>query len=209
MADHRLRLPASQIPLLAHAIATRIATATKDAGLGSILATLQVPAGAAQFDEQWLNEAVNDLVSKSGAGLVLAGPQQPVVVQLLAYGINSALKNVGSTVLLRERHRNQRDNSILQLAGDIVEGRIKPLFILGANPVFNAPRSSAYDSTSKTWVDWPELQKKVPDVIRLGYYEDETSALCRWNLPASHFLESWGDALRSEGHYLAIQPMIL
>ncbi len=209
MADHRLRLPASQIPLVAHAIATRVATATKDSGLGSILATLQVPAGAAQFDEQWLDEAANDLVSKSGAGLVLAGPQQPVVVQLLAYGINSALKNVGSTVLLRERHRNQRDNSILQLAGDIVAGRIKQLFILGANPVFNAPRSLAYDSTSKTWVDWPELQKKVPDVIRLGYYEDETSALSRWNLPASHFLESWGDALSSEGHYLAIQPMIL
>ncbi|OLD89613.1 MAG: hypothetical protein AUG81_04125 [Verrucomicrobia bacterium 13_1_20CM_4_54_11] len=209
MADHRLRLPASQIPLIAHAIATRVATATKDSGLGSILATLEVPAGAAQFDERWLDEAASDLVSKSGAGLVLAGPQQPVVVQLLAYGINSALKNVGSTVLLRERHRNQRDNSILQLAGDIVGGRIKQLFILGANPVFNAPRSLAYDSTSKTWVDWPELQKKVPDVIRLGYYEDETSALSRWNLPASHFLESWGDALSSEGHYLAIQPMIL
>src|SRR5438477_8327390 len=121
---------------------------------------MQVPDWTAHFDEQWLNEAVNDLVSKSGAGLVLAGPQQPVVVQLLAYGINSALKNVGSTVLLRERHRNQRDNSILQLAGDIVGGRTKQLFILGANPVFYASLSLAYDSTSKTWVDWPELQKK-------------------------------------------------
>src|SRR5438309_1330411 len=208
MADHRLRLPASQIPLITHAIATRVATATKDAGLGSVLATLQVPAGAAQFDEQWLNEAVNDLVSKSGASLVLAGAQQPVVVHLLVYGINSALKNVGRTVLLRELQRNQRDNSILQLAGDIAADRIKQLFILGANPVFNAPRRITYDLV-KGWIDWPELQKKVPDVIRLGYYEDETSALCRWNLPASHFLESWGDALSSEGHYLAIQPMIL
>ncbi|PYM07558.1 MAG: hydrogenase, partial [Verrucomicrobia bacterium] len=208
MADHRLRLPASQIPLITHAIATRVATATKDAGLGSVLATLQVPVGAAQFDEQWLNEAVNDLVSKSGASLILAGPQQPVVVQLLAYGINSALKNVGQTVVLRELNRNQRDNSILQLAGDIAADRIKQLFILGANPVFNAPRRVTYD-LAKGWLDWPDLQKKVPDVVRLGYYEDETSALCRWNLPASHFLESWGDALSSEGHYLAIQPMIL
>ncbi len=209
MADHRMRLPASQIPLIAHAIAMKVATATKDAGLGSVLATLQVPAGAAPFDEHWVDEAVNDLVSKSGAGLVLAGSQQPVVVQLLVYAINSALKNVGRTVLLRELHRNQRDNSILQLAGDMVAGRIKQLFILGANPVFNAPRALAFDQTSKTWIDWPELQKKVPDVIRLGYYEDETSALSRWNLPASHFLESWSDALSSEGHYLAIQPMIL
>ncbi|PYK70272.1 MAG: hypothetical protein DME42_12880, partial [Verrucomicrobia bacterium] len=66
-----------------------------------------------------------------------------------------------------------------------------------------------FDPSSKTWIDWPELQKKVPDVIRLGYYEDETSPLSRWNLPASHFLESWGDVLSSEGHHLAIQPMIL
>src|SRR6184192_4100410 len=101
MADHRLRLPASQIPLIAHVIATRVATATKDAGLGSVLATLQVPAGAAQFDEQWLNEAVNDLVSKSGASLVLAGPQQPVVVQLLAYGINSVSEQMDDDRLLR------------------------------------------------------------------------------------------------------------
>src|SRR5205823_1740566 len=122
MADHRMRLPASQIPLIAHAIAMKVATATKDAGLGSVLATLQVPAGAAQF---------------------------------------------------------------------------------------NAPRALAFDPSGKTWIDWPELQKKVPDIIRLGYYEDETSALSRWNLPASHFLESWSDALSSEGHYLAIQPMIL
>src|SRR4030095_5098139 len=209
MADHRMRLPASQIPLITHAIAMKVATATKDAGLGSVLATLQVPPGAAQFDEHWVDEAVNDLVSKSGAGLVLAGSQQPVVVQLLVYAINSALKNVGRTVLLRELHRNQRDNSILQLAGDMVAGRIKQLFILGANPVFNAPRALAFDQTSKTWIDWPELQKKVPDVIRLGYYEDETSALSRWNLPASHFLESWSDSLSSDGHYIAVHAMSL
>jgi molybdopterin-containing oxidoreductase family iron-sulfur binding subunit len=132
-----------------------------------------------------------------------------VVVQLLAYGINSALKNVGSTVVVREFQRNPRNNSILQLAGDIAAGRIKQLFILGGNPIFNAPRSIAIDPQTRMPVDWPDLQKRVPDVVRLGYYEDETSPACRWNVPAAHFLESWGDALTSEGHYLAIQPMIL
>jgi molybdopterin-containing oxidoreductase family iron-sulfur binding subunit len=177
--------------------------------LGSVLATLQMPPGTMQFDEQWLTEAANDLVSKSGASLVLAGPNQPVAVQLLAYGMNSALKNVGRTVLVREFQRNQRNNSILQLAGDIAAGRIKQLFILGGNPVFNAPRAITIDPKTKVPVDWTELHKRIPDVVRLGYYEDETSPLCRWNVPASHFLESWGDALTSEGHYLAIQPMIL
>ncbi len=209
MADHRLRLPASQIALFAHALASKLGAATQDAGLGSVLATLQVPPGAAQFDEQWLNEAAADLASKAGASLVLAGPAQPVIVQLLAHAMNAALKNVGSTLLVREFSRNPRNNSILQLANDIAGGSVKQLFILGGNPVYNAPRALAIDPQTKQPVDWIELQKRVPDVVRLGYYEDETSQLSRWNIGASHFLESWGDALTNDGHYLAIQPMIL
>jgi MoCo/4Fe-4S cofactor protein with predicted Tat translocation signal len=209
MADHRLRLPASQIPVFAHALASKIAAATTDAGLVSMLAMLQVPAGAAQFDEQWLAEAANDLASKAGASLVLAGPNQPPVTQLLVYGINAALKSIGSTLLVREFQRNPRNNSILQLANEIAAGQIKQLFILGGNPIYNTPRALALDSKTQQPVDWPDLQKRVPDVVRLGYYEDETSPMCRWNIPASHFLESWSDALTGEGHYLAIQPMIL
>ena len=60
-----------------------------------------MPAGAATFDEQWLSEAANDLVAKPGASLVLAGRNQPVVVQLLVYAINAALKNLGQTLVVR------------------------------------------------------------------------------------------------------------
>jgi MoCo/4Fe-4S cofactor protein with predicted Tat translocation signal len=208
MADHRLRCPASQIPAITHALASKIAAATKDAGLSSVLATLKAPEGAS-FDEQWLTEAANDLVSKPGASLVLAGSHQPVVVQLMVYGINSALKNVGRTVMVREFARNIKTKSILQLASDISSGRIKQLFILGGDPVYNAPRGVTQDRTAKQPVDWADLQKKVPDVVRLGYHEDATSALSHWHVPAAHFLEAWGDALTSAGAYLSIQPMVL
>jgi MoCo/4Fe-4S cofactor protein with predicted Tat translocation signal len=67
MADHRLRCPASQIAAFAHALARKIHAATNDAGLSSVIANLQVPAGAATFDEQWLSEAANDLMAKPGA----------------------------------------------------------------------------------------------------------------------------------------------
>jgi len=53
------------------------------------------------------------------------------------------------------------------------------------------------------------LQKKVPEIVRLGYHEDATSALSHWQIPLAHYLESWGDALTSGGDYLSIQPMIL
>jgi molybdopterin-containing oxidoreductase family iron-sulfur binding subunit len=209
MADHRLRCPASQIPAFTHALAGKIAAATQDAGLFSVIATLTAPAGAMKFDEQWLTECANDLIAKSGASLVIAGPLQPVVVQLMVYGINAALKNVGTTLLVREFARNPRTNSILQLASEINAGRIKHLFIFGGDPVYNAPRSLAEDRQSRQSLDWADLQKKVPEVVRLGYYEDATSALSRWHVPAAHYLEAWGDALTSEGAYLAIQPMIL
>src|SRR5437870_4962288 len=137
MADHRMRCPASQIPAFAHALAGKIAAATKDEGLFSVLATLKAPEGAASFNEQWLTEAANDLVAKPGASLVLAGWSQPVVVQLLAYGINSALKNLGKTLLLREFASNPKANSILQLAAEMNAGRIKQLFIFGGDPVYN------------------------------------------------------------------------
>ncbi|MGZ5022268.1 MAG: 4Fe-4S dicluster domain-containing protein, partial [Chthoniobacterales bacterium] len=209
MADHRLRVPASQVPAFTHALATKIAQTTQSAELGSVIATLQAQPASMKFDEQWLTECANDLISKSGASLVVAGAQQPVVVQLMVYGINAALKNIGATLLVRQFARNPKTNSILQLAADIVGGRIKQLFIFGGDPVFNAPRSLAEDRGTKQSLDWSDLQKRVPDVIRLGFYEDATSAISKWHVPMAHYLESWGDALTSEGSYLAIQPMIL
>ncbi|HEY2614318.1 MAG TPA: 4Fe-4S dicluster domain-containing protein, partial [Chthoniobacterales bacterium] len=139
----------------------------------------------------------------------LAGSHQPVVVQLIAYAINSALQNVGATLIVREFARNSKTNSILQLASEMNAGRVKQLFIFGGDPVYNAQCGLTMDRDSRSPVDWPDLQKKVPDVVRLGYYEDATSALSRWHVPAAHYLEGWGDALTSEGAYLAVQPMIL
>ncbi|HZE12279.1 MAG TPA: 4Fe-4S dicluster domain-containing protein, partial [Chthoniobacterales bacterium] len=161
------------------------------------------------FDDAWLTECANDLMAKPGASLVLAGPHQPVVVQLMVYAINSALKNVGATLVIREFVKTPKTNSILQLAGEINSGRIKQLFILGGDPVYNAPKGITIDRDTKAPVDWPDLQKKVPDVVRVGYYEDATSELSTWHVPAAHYLESWGDALTNDGAYVAIQPMIL
>jgi MoCo/4Fe-4S cofactor protein with predicted Tat translocation signal len=209
MADHRMRCPASQISAFTRALAGKIAVATKDQGLASTIATLTEPLNAMPFDDAWLTECANDLMAKPGASLVLAGAHQPVVVQLMAYAINSALKNVGSTLIIREFVKTPKTNSILQLAGEMDAGRIKQLFILGGDPVYNAPKGITIDKDTKAPVDWPELQRKVPDVVRLGYYEDATSELSTWHLPAAHYLESWGDALTNEGAYVTVQPMIL
>src|SRR5438874_5966447 len=181
MADHRLRCPASQIPALTYALAGKIADTTKDPGLSSVLGALTSAAqSGAEFDDQWLTEAARDLVSKSGSSIIVAGQHQPVVVQLLAYAMNSALKNIGRTVIVREFPRNRNTKSILQLADRMSRGEIKQLFIFDGDPVYNAPRSVAQDPDKKTPLDWADLQKKVPEVVRLGYHEDATSTISQW-----------------------------
>jgi len=174
-----------------------------------VVAALKVPEGTATFDDRWLSEAANDLVAKPGASLIVAGRNQPAVVQLLVYAINSALKNLGATLVVREFPRNPRASSILQLAADMNEGRIGQLFIMGGDPVYNAHRGLVSDQSTKLPLDWADLQKKVPEIVRLGHYEDATSALSHWHIPAAHYLEAWGDALTADGAYLSIQPMIL
>src|SRR2546428_7456903 len=145
MADHRLRCPASQIPAFGHALAAKILAETNDARLSGVIGNLQVPAGATKFDDRWLSEAANDLMAKPGASLVLAGSNQPVAVQLLVYAINAALKNLGQTLVVHQVPRHPRTIDILRLAVDINDGRIKRLFILGGDPVYNAPRGLAED----------------------------------------------------------------
>src|SRR5438093_5679078 len=209
MADHRLRCPASQIASFAHALAKKILTGTNDAGLDGVIGNLQTAGGGTTFDEQWLSEAANDLLTKPGASLVLAGPNQPIAVQLLVCAINAALKNLGQTLIVRQVPHNPRTIDISQLASDINDGGIKRLFILGGDPVYNAKRGLVQDRQTKLPLDWADLQKKVPEVVRLGYHEDATSALSHWHIPLAHYLESWGDALTSGGDYLSLQPMIL
>src|SRR4029077_2860566 len=130
-------------------LAGKIGALTKDSGLISLLGGLAAPAETPAFDEQWLIEAANDLIAKSGSSIVLVGQQQPVVVQLLAYAINSALKNIGRTVVIREFPRSKSNQSVLQLAHQMNRGQIKTLFISGGDPVYNAPRSVAQDPEKK------------------------------------------------------------
>ena len=91
-----------------------------------------------------------------------------------------------------------------ELATALNGGQVQTLVILGGNPAYNAPAD----------LNWPQAQAKAKTVIRLGYYEDETSwdaDLARGHamgLAAAHFLESWGDARTADGTIVPIQPLI-
>ncbi|HUL53919.1 MAG TPA: TAT-variant-translocated molybdopterin oxidoreductase [Opitutaceae bacterium] len=191
MADHRLRLASGHVPALAAALAGRVLETDTYASLASHCAV----------NPAWIVECAADLLAHKGESLVLAGAHQPAAVHALAYLMNAALGNIGRTVDF-VAVETAAAATIQQLAGAIKAGSVKTLVILGGNPAYNAPAE----------LDWPALQKSVPEVVRHGYYVDETSAVesaARIHVAATHYLESWGDARTGDGTIVPVQPMIL
>jgi MoCo/4Fe-4S cofactor protein with predicted Tat translocation signal len=196
-ADHRLRLPASQVLPLAAALAAAIVN-QGNSEFRNLVTQIPLPAGV---DARWIAECAKDLMSHAGRSLVVAGYRQPAAVHLLVNAINYALGNVGQTVIYRDTPETG-ERSLADLAASLNAGQVDTLVIMGGNPAYNAPAD----------LDWAKTQAKARSVIRLGYYEDETFAAAKraddWHFPAAHFLESWGDARSSDGTLVAIQPLI-
>ena len=139
-----------------------------------------------EIEAKWIAECANDLKAAGSKALVVAGQRQPLLVHWLAHALNSALGALGNTVSLlpAEPAPDTRLEALATSAADT-------LVILGGNPAYH--------------LSWTPKQKTV---VRLGYYEDETSEKSTWNFPATHYLESWGDATTSDGTLVAIQPLI-
>jgi molybdopterin-containing oxidoreductase family iron-sulfur binding subunit len=184
-ADHRLRVAAGLVGQIASAI---LAVTTGSSG--------SIPGGV---DPKWISELAKDLVANRGNVLVVAGQRQPVEVHLIANAINSALGAIGNTVTLMPTALNANGSVYLPSPMEIANVDLKnlnseaidTLIIVGGNPAYNL-----------NWVS------KAKSVIRLGYYEDETSEKSNWNFPATHYLESWGDATTSDGLMVPVQPLI-
>jgi MoCo/4Fe-4S cofactor protein with predicted Tat translocation signal len=191
MADHRLRIASSHVLALAAAIAAELVA---DNMKGSVQAYAQ----GLKVDAKWVAECAADLKSFGREALVVAGSHQPASVHALAYGLNVLLGSVGTTVDFVAIEAATA-SSIGDLAAAIKSNAVKTLVILGGNPAYNAPAD----------LDLAKAIKSVGDVVRLGYFVDETSAVSGTHLAAAHYLESWGDARTADGTIVPVQPMIL
>jgi molybdopterin-containing oxidoreductase family iron-sulfur binding subunit len=88
--------------------------------------------------------------------------------------------------------------SLQDLVKDLDGGAVDVLLILGGNPAYNAPVE----------LGMRDRLKKARLRIRLGLYDDETSELCQWHLPETHFLETWSDSRAFDGTATIMQPLI-
>lgn len=192
MADHRLPLSTRDL----HGMARRLARRLGVSGYGQGRMT-----GVNEADaSRWLDAMLGDLEQHRGRSLVVVGATQPAWMHALGRAMNAALGNHGKTVIGVEAVARQPGpvGTLEALARDMHAGRIDTLLVLDSNPVYDAPGDLAF----------ADALAKVPHVIHVGLYHDETGRKASWHAPLAHPLESWGDARAYDGIASIMQPLI-
>ncbi len=153
-------------------------------------------------DLSYVDAVARDLQSHRGTSIVIAGREASPAVHALAHSMNSALGNVGQTVFYTdplEANSVDQRQSLQELVNDIDGGRVELLVFVGGNPVYNTPSDQKLNQ---------ERLFKVKTRVHLSLHRDETSELCHWHIPESHFLEAWSDTRAYDGTVSIVQPLI-
>jgi len=186
-ADHQWSIKPSELQKAAMAIA---------AGVG-------VNGFSAETSTSGLDAIARDLQQHRGATIVIAGKEAPPTVHALAHAMNNALGNIGKTVFYTdplEANSVDQRQSLQDLVNDLDGDRVEVLVIIGGNPVYNAPVEMSFHK------DRMFKAKKLR--VHISPYRDETSELCHWHIPESHYLEAWSDARSYDGTVSIVQPLI-
>ena len=187
-ADHRLPVKAGDVQNLAYSFLT---------------SEVRGGVGLVSSSQAFATALGRDLIMHHGSSVVIAGDHQSVIVHALAHAMNAELGNVGKTVFYSDpvdANPVNQTESLKDLVADMQAGKVDLLIILGGNPVYDAPADLNFADVLKSG--------KVPVRVHHGLYQDETAELCQWHVPATHELESWGDARAYDGTVSIIQPLI-
>jgi molybdopterin-containing oxidoreductase family iron-sulfur binding subunit len=190
LADHRLPLRATQIETFARRLANELGL---DVEVGD--------ESALDPHLNWLTAVAEDLQANEGRSLVVPGDYQSPAVHALAHAMNDLLGNVGNTVIYTDPIEADpviQTESLQALVTDMAAGEVNVLIIIGGNPVYNAPAD----------LDFATQLQQVDFRVHLGLYTNETSDLCQWHIPHTHFLEAWSDTRAHDGTVTIVQPLI-
>jgi molybdopterin-containing oxidoreductase family iron-sulfur binding subunit len=187
MAGQRLAADARRMPVLAEALAD---------ALGVAGAT---PLQLTDAESRWIKRVVDACGDRAGRSVFVSGLSAGASAALWIARINDQLKNSGQTVQLSAPIAGPSNAGTLpDLVSDIEAGRVTALIVLDDNPAYTAPGDLAVG----------DAIKRVRSSLHVGLYRDETGALCEWQLPLAHALESWSDARAVDGTATILQPVI-
>jgi molybdopterin-containing oxidoreductase family iron-sulfur binding subunit len=146
-----------------------------------------------------VKKAAKELMDNKGKALVVSGSNN-MHVQVIVNAINEVIGANGVTVDMTSpvQVRQGIDSDLNSLVADMNDGKVGSLLIYGVNPIY-------------TYYDAEKFKSglgKVKTTVSFNDRLDETTELCKFVLPAPHFLESWGDAEPRPGYYSFLQPTI-
>ena len=163
-------------------------------------AVLSVVKGG-QGSSSWSSAVGDDLVAHAGRGVVIAGDRQSPRVHALAAAINDALGNTGHTVWFTKSPllgAGESGATIDALASALAQGAVDTLVCIGGNPSYTTPGAMHFSA----------LFRRAANRVYVGLYENETARDAQWFVPASHYLEQWGDGRAYDGTYSLVQPLL-
>jgi molybdopterin-containing oxidoreductase family iron-sulfur binding subunit len=146
-----------------------------------------------------IEKAAAELVANKGKALVVCGSNNSQI-QIVVNAINEAIGANGSTINFAAPLLTHQsiDADIVNLVNEMEAGRVGALFVYNANPAYEF-----FDGTK-----FANAIKRVKLTVSFNDRKDETTALCKYVLPASNYLESWGDAEIKPGFFSLMQPTI-
>jgi MoCo/4Fe-4S cofactor protein with predicted Tat translocation signal len=206
VADHRFSVKPSEMNGVAQSVAALSHMEFGRPMPGQPVDQRQAYFYVPQVRSDWIIDVARDL-QQNGPSIVIVGDDQPPVVHALAHQINAWLGNVGKTSVGKtvfytdpvEANSVDQTQSLRELVNDIDAGRVDTLIIIGGNPAYNTPVDLR--------LDFNRLNR-VKLRAHLSLYDNETSELCHWHIPAAHYLESWSDARSYDGTATIVQPLI-
>ena len=227
MADNRLAVRPSEIALFARALAARLGVpgaGESPAGLSPQLArwadevakdlqaedvrgrALVIPGHSQPPAVHALAHAINAHLGGAGQTVVYTEPVEadPNAAAAAPADADQPAAGDGGGVGAGGPHQIGGIESLRALVDDMRAGVVDALFIVGGNPVYNAPADIPFREALET------LAGRGDDSLtcHLSLYYDETSFRCRWHIPQAHYLESWGDVRAYDGTATVIQPLI-
>ncbi|MEX2606304.1 MAG: molybdopterin-dependent oxidoreductase, partial [Kiritimatiellia bacterium] len=144
--------------------------------------------------ESFFNTRPSLAIGGGGAGNHTNGVETLVAVNALNY-LAGNLGRAGGLIFNPApagtvSHPHQATyRTLLELAESAQQGNIEVLIINGTNPVFNLPSAAGFR----------EALDKIPLIVSLSSFMDETTALADVILPSHTYLESWGDDFPEPG----------
>lgn len=155
-----------------------------------------LPSKSTPVDAQVKDAAA--VLKKAGSKAVVVTGSDDKNAQLIAFAINDALQSEVFDASHPLYIRKGNNAELTQAVADMKSGKVGGIITYNVDPVYNLASSA----------DFSEGLKKVKLSVAISLENDDTANATQYALPASHYLESWGDVMVSEGHYGLMQPTI-